>query len=281
MSGFAMWQNYLFFQTIKHEELVMLPKRNRSAIVQYAKTNGREDTVDRALAALEAILPSLGPQSQSRVMINRIGIILLQEIVTVVAPSCPDYTHMNGKYNFNGVGTGLPLLSQLHISFLDNLVTKLPDVNYEIVVADQEAEDIVLCTKTGLTQDMFRERIYQSIKATNKFVANRGWKVSAMTERFPELRQLESKVAEEITNDLSLCDRIRSDTIARQNMYRNIGIGNFEDMKLRTIRTASQYCALAKIAAREQILICNHETVNLGWYNRYNAAVLHNPISVY
>lgn len=259
----------------------MVPKRSRSAIAQYARANGLESNMERTLTALDAILPTLGPQSHSRVMVNRIGIVLLQETVTVVAPSCPDYSHVNGKYNFNGVGTGLPLLSQLHISFLDSLVTKLPNANYEIVVADQEAEDIALCAKTGLTQAQFSEKIHQSIRTTSEHLATRGWMVSAMTTRFPELRRLEQEVAEEITNDESLCDRIRSDTMARSDMYRSIGVRNFEDMRLRTIRTASQYGALAKIAAQEQILICNHETVNLGWYNRYNAAVLHNPISVY
>lgn len=259
----------------------MIPKRNRSAITQYARTNGLESNVERALIALEAILPTLGPQSHSRVMVNRIGIILLQEVVTIVAPSCPDYSHVNGKYDFNGVGTGLPLLSQLHISFLDSLATKLPNANYEIVVADQEAEDTALCIRTGLTQTQFSEKIHQSIKATSEHLTTRGWKVTAMTARFPNLRQLEQEVAKEITNDQDLFNRIRSDTIARSNMYRSIGVFDFEDMQLRTIRTASQYCALAQIATQERILICNHETVNLGWYNRYNAAVLHNLISVY
>lgn len=259
----------------------MITKRNHSAICQYAKNHQLEDRVEPTLSVLKNILPILGPQSHSRVMINRIGIILLQETVTVVAPSCPDYSHMNGRYNFNGVGTGLPLLSQLHIAFLDNLATNLPNANYEIVVADQEAEDTALCARTGLTQAEFSEKIHQSIKTTSEHLATRGWKVSAMTKRFPNLRYLENEVADEITNDAGLYDRIRSDTMARSNMYRSIGVQNFEDMRLRTIRTASQYGALARIAAREQILICNHETVNLGWYNRYNAAVLHNPISVY
>lgn len=214
-------------------------------------------------------------------MINRIGIILLQETITIVAPSCPDYTHVNGKYNFNSVGASLPLLSQLHIAFLDRLAASLPNANYEIVVADQEAEDATLCKRIGLTQAEFSERIHRSIATTSEHVTDRGWKVSAMTARFPTLRHLEQEVAEEIANDPGLRNRIRSDTIARSHMYHSIGVSNFEDMRLRTIKTASQYGALARIAAQEQILICNHETVNLGWYNRYNAAVLHNPISVY
>ena len=259
----------------------MLTTRNQSAIRQYARAHFMEDQVERSLCILEAILPKLGEQSRSRAMINRIGIILLQETVTIVAPSCPDYSHVNGKYDFSGVGTGLPLLTQLHIAFLDSLVIKLPTANYEIVVADQEAEDVALCARTGLTQTEFSDRIRQSIKLTSGYLANRGWSVSAMTKRFPSLRQKEVFVAEEIRNDPSLRERILSDAMARSGMYQSLGVHNFEEMQRRTIRTASQYGALAQIAAQERILICNHETVNLGWYNRYNAAVLHNPVSVY
>lgn len=259
----------------------MITKRNWAAIMQYAKKHQLETRVEPALSALENILPMLGTQSHSRVMINRIGIILLQDTATIVAPSCPDYSHVNGKYDFNNVGTGLPLLSQLHIAFLEKLATSLPNANYEIVVADQEAEDTALCAKINLSQSEFSEKIHQSIKTTSEHLATRGWKVSAMTQRFPSLRILEREVANEIAADTSLNDRINNDTAARSNMYQNIGVRNFEDMRLRTIKTASQYGALARIAAQEQILICNHETVNLGWYNRYNAAVLHNPISVY
>jgi len=281
MSGFCYVAKTTCSLKSPNRGVVMIPKRNRSAIAQYARTKGLESNVEYALIALEAILPTLGPQSHSRVMVNRIGTILLQETVTIVAPSCPDYSHMNGKYDFNGVGTGLPLLSQLHISFLDSLVTKLPNANYEIVVADQEAEDTALCARTGLTQTQFSKKIHKSIEVTSDYLTTRGWRVSAMTERFPDLCRLEQEVAEEITNNRNLYNRIRSDTMARSNMYHSIGVHNFEDMQLRTIRTASQYGAMAQIAAQKQILICNHETVNLVWYNRYNAAVLHNPISVY
>ncbi len=278
MSGFCYATKLMFFHKKGNQ---MITKRNWAAIMQYAKKHQLENRVEPALCVLEDILPILGSQSHSRVMIGRIGIILLQETVTIVAPSCPDYSHVNGKYDFNGVGTGLPLLSHLHIAFLDRLATKIPKANYEIVVADQEAEDVALCTRTSLTQAEFSDKIHQSIKTTSEHLATRGWMVSAMTERFPELRRLELEVAREIANDPCLYDRIRSDTMARSNMYKSIGVCNFEDMRLRTIKTASQYGALARIAAQEQILICNHETVNLGWYNRYNAAVLHNPISVY
>lgn len=259
----------------------MITKRNWAAIMQYAQRYQLEHRMDQALKTLESILPLLGPQSQSRAMINRIGIVLLQEKVRVVAPSCPDYSHNDGRYNFTTVGDGVPLLSQLHIQFLETIAPSIPNAHCEIVVADQEAEDTALCRKIGQTQEGFLDIIHKSILATQEYISNKGWIVSAMTSRFPELRSLEIAVAEQIASDSHLQDRIDSDTRARSTMYQKIGVCDFGNMRQRTIRTASQYVALAQIAAREKLLICNHETVNLGWYKRYNAAVLHNPVSVY
>ena len=259
----------------------MITKRNWAAIMQYAQSHQLEHRMDQVFETLKVILPLLGTQSQSRAMINRIGIVLLQEKVRVVAPSCPDYAHNDGRYNFTTVGDGVPLLSQLHIQFLETITPAIPHAHCEIVVADQEAEDTALCRKIGQTQEGFLDTIHKSILATQEYISNKGWTVSAMTSRFPELRSLEIATAEQIASDPHLQYRIDNDTRARSTMYEKIGVYDFANMRQRTIKTASQYGALAQIAARDKLLVCNHETVNLGWYNRYNAAVLHNPVSVY
>lgn len=259
----------------------MLTNRNRTAIMQYAQSHKAEGNVESTFQILENILPLLGPQSQSRAVVNRIGIVLLQEKIRIIAPSCPDYSHSHGQYNFCTVGDGVPLLSQLHIKFLETIAPAIPHVECEIVVADQEADDAVLCRKTGQTRDEFLNMIHQSIAKTREYLSGRGWVVTAMTERFPELLSLELTMAREITNNSDLQSRITHDTQARSLMYQKLGISDFNEMRQRTIRTASQYCALAHIAARDQLLVCNHETVNIGWYNQYGAAILHNPVSVY
>lgn len=259
----------------------MLTKRSVTAITQYGRKHGFENRTQEVIHTIEDMLPSLGAQSKSRVMINRIGITLLQENVTVIAPSCPDYSHTRGKYDFTSVGAGVPLLSRLHIEFLEHIATLVPRMRCEIVVADQEVSDEALCKKIGHTKDGFLSLIHRSIAATSEYVAPKGWCVAAMTERFPELEALETVITKEIASDQSLQSRLKHDTLARSDMYRMIGVYDTEAMHRRTIRTAAQYCALAHIAARDKLLVCNHETVNLGWYNRYGAAVLHNPISVY
>ena len=259
----------------------MITKRNLVAVTQYARIHQLENRVESVFDILERILPILGQQSQGRAMINRIGIILLQENVRIVAPSCPDYSHSNGKYDFCTVGGGLPLLSQLHIKFLEMVVLDIPNAICEIVVADQEAEDIALGRKIGLTKEGFLEMIHKSILTTQNYLLDKNWVVMPMTKRFPELQSLETAIANEIVKTKSLQNQLNNDTLARSEMYRKIGVSDFHEMHQRTIRTAAQYCALAQIATRDKFLVCNHETVNLGWYNRHRTAVLHNPISVY
>jgi hypothetical protein len=259
----------------------MLTKRNRAALFQHASKNGLIDQIDQAYSRLENILPLLGEQSQSSGMIYRIGVLLLKPTVRIVAPSCPDYSHENGKYTFAALGSGVPLLSKLHIELFDQLAAHLPQAKFEIVIADQEATDKALCLKTGQTEAEFLARIKDSAQATRGYVDNRPYQTHLMTERFPTLRTLEKQFAATLTKDMETMRRIQSDTVARGLMYQRLGITTSEEMFDRTLKTASQYCALAHLAATEGFLVCNHETVNLGWYNREQAAVLHNAVSIY
>lgn len=259
----------------------MLQKRNKAAIFQFATKNGLTDQVERVYAELENILPLLGEQSQSSGMIYRIGVLLLKPTVRIVAPSCPDYSHENGKYTFTTLGSGVPLLSKLHTELFDRLSPFLPQAQFEIVIADQEAEDEALCQKTGTTCAEFLALIKDSAVATRRYMGNRPYQTHLMTERFPTLRSVENQFASTLTQSPETMHRIQNDTMARGEMYRKLGVTTKDEMLGRTIRTAAQYCALAHLAATEGFLVCNHETVNLGWYNREQAAVLHNAVSIY
>jgi|GEM_PF-1633943 len=259
----------------------ILDTRNKTAIYQAAVRSNRADRVERVYSQLEAILPQLGAQSHSRKMINRIGLLLLEDTVTIVAPSCPDYAHRDGKYTFTELGSGVPLLTQMHLRLFDAIAPHLPQAQFEIVIADQEAEDAALCAMTGTTEHTFRARILASAQATENVLSDRPYHISLMTKRFPNLQALEKKFIAEINTKQELSSRITSDTIARRQMYQKIGVRGSDDMTTRTIKTAAQYCALAHLAATENFLVCNHETVNLSWYNRHEAAVLHNSVSIY
>jgi hypothetical protein len=274
MSGFVLCHE-------THLGVLMLTKRNRAAIFQVACKSNQQDQVERVYTELESILPLLGEQSRSSGMIFRIGSLLLKPEVRVVAPSCPDYAHEAGKYTFSGVGRGVPLLTSLHLKLFDQLAPHLPQARFEIVIADQEAEDGRLCQKIGKASHEFSEDIEASAAATREKLGARPYEIHLMTKRFPTLRALEGKFACLLEADPETKSRLLSDSIARSHMYRQLGVDSTDEMYHRTVRTAAQYCALARLAAKESFLVCNHETVNLGWYNREQAAVLHNAVSIY
>ena len=259
----------------------MLTSRNIRAIQQRARETSSSARVDEVLETLRAILPLLGEQSHSRQMINRIGYALLGDTITVVAPSCPDYSHDAGVYTFSSVGGGVPLLARLHIALLDKIVPHMPRAVCEIVLADHEADEPVLCAKVGKTRAAFLDSVHASASAVRELVAGRGWKVSNMTDRFPNLIRFEKEFEASITADLSLSMRITSDTISRRGMYEMLGVREVEDMRRRTVRVAAQYCAMGHLSCRDGFMICNHQTVNLSWYNDQGATVLHNAVSVY
>lgn len=259
----------------------MLTHRNLLAIQQYAKVNGFSDRVEEVFNALQNILPMLGKQSHSRQMINSIGAVMLHDNVTVIAPSCPDYSHKDGIYTFESVRRSIPLLAQLHIKLLGSLETYIPRLKCEIVVADQEADDEALCARIRMSREEFKDCIRASVKATREYISGKSWRVSEMTHLLPDLLEISSKFSQEIRQNISLAQRIELDTIKREKMYLKIGVRDLESMRERTIRTAAQYWALGYIASRDKFLICNHETVNLSWYNRSGAGVLHNAVSIY
>lgn len=252
-----------------------------SALRQHARANQlphRLDEVVRVLCMLESLL---GSSSHGRKALLRIGKVLFDESPKIIVPTCPDYAHTDGRYTFAGITGGVPLLAQRHIDFLDDVCRVLPNASITFVLADQEALDPVICTRLGVTQEEFLQKIDDSVCALHEVIRHRGWQSVHMTKRFPTLLDQEVLHVAEIRHSARYRVRIDAYTVARGDMYRKLGVYNTEAMRERTIRTAAQYTALAELSIQESFLICNHETVNLSWYHEKNAAVLHNPVCVY
>ena len=259
----------------------MVLDRTESFLRQYARKTGQADRLSYVLATLSVILPHLGDRSHSRVMQNRIGQLLFAETITVVAPSCPDYSHEDGLYTFTKLGSSIPLLAVQHHGLLMALKRHVTGLRCEILVADLEATDEAIQKKVGLAEAEFKSRVASSIAVTSRAFKPVGIEVHAMSERFPRLATLKQQFFSTMHADEQLYARFATDTIARSGMYRKLGITDPELMLVRTIKTAAEYAALATLAEAEGVLICNHETVNLSWYTLYGAALLHNPVSLY
>lgn len=233
--------------------------------------------VDQVLA-----LERLVGQEISRTMKYRIGAALLHNGGQIIAPACPDYTHRDGRYTFEDLFGGISLLTRLHVEFLRQVAGVIPNCKITILIADHEADDPILCQAVHKTRDEFATLVASSVQETRAFVAEYGWEVSAMTGKIPDLVDQESAHMAFLRTSAEFRRRLDIDTAARMKMYRKINSQfSFVDMLERTIRTAAQYLAMGNFATANNLIVCNHSTVNLCWYKETGTAVLHNPVSVY
>ncbi|PIQ91558.1 MAG: hypothetical protein COV70_03115 [Parcubacteria group bacterium CG11_big_fil_rev_8_21_14_0_20_39_22] len=267
--------------TGKSKDLKKLHKTLKSGI-REKRINASESEIQNTVRLVGKLIEIAGYFSDSRKMRNRIGLSLLQKPIRIIAPVCPDYGHQDGKYIFGSVEGGISLLALKHIEFLQEVSSIIPGARITLIVADQEALDDDICRSVNKDSSQFRELILQTKNAIGEKVSSKGWEVDLMTSFMPALLDEETRYAREIGDDPNLMTRITSETISRTDMYLKIKSGMTEcQMKERTIKTAAQYLAFGKFAEENSMIICNHTTVNLSWYLKSNAAILHNPVEVY
>ena len=216
-------------------------------------------------------------------MLLRLGKILLAvSEPAIIVPACPDYSHENGKYTFRSLRGGVSLLSEKHIDFLKQITAILPEAKVLFLLADHEADDPELCQVVGKTREEFADLVSESVRATRARIGGFGWKAELMTVLIPNLIAEEERISEWIANNPEFTRRIVSETISRGEMYCKINRSfTQKEKELRTIRTAAQYLALGQFVARNSHLVCNHTTTNLSWYLQTEAALIHNPVSIY
>ena len=224
-----------------------------------------------------------GEGTQGRQAINRVAASLMTTKCkpVIIAPCCPDYTHVDGRYTFRGLSGGVSLLTSLHIQFLESLVEILPDATIRILIADQEAQDLALCQACGKSQEEFLVLVAQSIRNTQDKVASYGWQTEPFTQYMPDLLEQEREISAELLVDSEFSYQLHDETMTRAEMYARIGRFSVAEQLQRTARTASQYLALGRRVRQENGIVVNHTTTNLSWYARAEVAVLHNPVCVY
>lgn len=259
-------------------------RRLATALKKEIRTNRSGiHTDDHILERTTRLLSICGDGSQSQQMAFRIGQVLVRTHCKplVIAPYCPDFSHKDGIYTFRSVGNGISLLGQLQIQFLSAVVQCLPGANILMLIADQESEDQEIYRASGITQEEMRAKIRDSIIATRAEVSQKGWRVEPMTSIIPNYHEREQQTIKRIQN-MGLASRLNTEMIQRASMYRRINPMMSVDIMLqRTIRGAAQYLLVGEFVCESLALICNHTTTNLAWYKEANAAVLHNPVSIY
>lgn len=265
---------------------------NRIRTYLFQQQQDSEKVAD-VLQQLKHIHSVCGDFTKSRQKLQSIGLTLLHEAdPTILVPTCPDFSHEDGKYTFRSLESGIPLLAQKHITFLKELAEHV-SFTCVFLVADLESRDQKLRNAVGLSESDFLEKVRGTQEKLHESVSQYGWSASMMSAYFPELEEVERVHEREITRSAhdpkasqyaEIRRRIEYQVDQRTLLYEtidpNMGI---EDMAQRTVRTASQYVAIGNLAQQRSHIICNHTTTSLCWYwhKEQKPAVLNNPVTIY
>lgn len=257
-------------------------KRIESFLLQKARGLGKSRIdVTNVIETLQEIIKRCGEFSQNRKMLQRIGTCLLQNEVTIVVPVCLITTVRKTGTTTNNEAE-LPTLAQKHIVFLRELIQILPTVKVIFLIPDQEAQNKDLCGDTGKSQTEFLDIIRDTFVSISNEIGPLGWTARYMTEVIPNLPEKETEVVSWVSSESGFGQRINTETLERIEMYRLTNRSlTVEEMRKRTLNTASQYVVLGRWASECGFIVCSHTTTSLSWYLQTEVAVLHNPVSVH
>lgn len=260
-------------------------KRVRGALFHEARRRGISETkTEETLALLPQLIGMCGDYSRSRKVAERLGSLLLgTDAPEVIVPTCPAYPNRDGRYHrVWTLGSGVSLLTRLHLPFLGRLAELIPTVRVTVLVADFEAEDPILRRATGLTRTAFIDRVRATAAATRALVQPLGWNARLFSEFMPTFAQARAEAAEWIRAEPAFVPQIRADTLSRQSFYRlYYPRATFGRMMGRTVKAAAEYTVLGREAANRGLIIVNHTTSSLAWYVRTDVAFLQNPVRTY
>ena len=208
--------------------------------------------------------------------------------ISVYIGSCPDYSHVDGKYTHQSLGAGVPLLTERHLSndtkFLNKLGSKMR-INAKIMIADVEATDEVFCNKfTKGNETEFLRRCDLSKLATRKLMYQKRMcdgKSTTFFEEFGREKFLETQNAyllilmEKYRVDSVFKNKTDGNIIKRMTMYKKMYPDNITDQDFlvyRTLRTMAQYLTLGRMISEESqpSLMIVHPTTNIRTINQRN-----------
>jgi len=243
-----------------------------------------ERKVEETLGLLPPMIDICGDYSRSRKVAERVGMLLMRtDVPEVIVPTCPAYPNRSGRYHrVHTLGSGVSLLTRLHLPFLERLAALIPMIRVTILVADFEAEDRILRQATGLTREAFIDRVHRTAAATRALVRPFGWNAKLFSDFMPSFLEARTQAVKWIGSVPAFDPQLRADTLARSDFYRlYYPNGTFNRMMGRTIKAAAEYTVLGDEAAARGLIIVNHTTTSLSWYLRTQAAFLQNPIRTY
>jgi hypothetical protein len=232
------------------------------------------------MRTLPQLVGLCGGNTQNRKTVCALGRALLQKHPRLFATACPDYFHKNGRYTYDGLGDGVPLLLKLHRDFLAKVCQLVPNIEVTFLIADHEADFAPLCASVGLDRYEFLKRVERSVVASSQALQRRGWKVSTFTDHVPGYMADVNTLTQQLLSDPFLSGRLTAETFARSRFYRKARYP-LDVWRTRTAQIAAQYLVLAGYCTSRKIIICNHTTISLAWFQRARVAFLENPIKIH
>ncbi len=230
-----------------------------------------EEDIHKINESLIQIFEICGEFSQNKKMIQRIGIYLLNDVSTILVPVCQDYT----AKDFFGE---IPPLVKRHIPFLKKMVEFIPAIKVLFLLDDQEAYDAKLCHSVGKSREEFLKCIHNSLELIREYIIPTGWSVFTTTELIQD-SLLKEKSAVEYLSGQKFKQRFVTETARQVDRYRRVHVSiTFEEMCERSIKNAAQYIVLGNWAATHKCLVCTHTTINLAWYLKTEAVILHDAV---
>jgi hypothetical protein len=275
---------------IESSALQKLLKTIKDLYVKKLKLNGSDmDTTPAAEASRELLEHIIrianisGPYTQTKEGMQKLAEILIQNPQPIIiAPACPDYSHQNGQYDFEKLHSGVSLLAQLQIQYLQQILQIIPGCKPIILLADGEVEDEAIRRKLKESREGFLKKVSNSLQATRAIAEPLGIQAEYMTAYIPNILAREKELAQVIEAAPGLRARVVHDTLKRRGMYRTIDpCMSVEDETARTLRTSAQYLAVGEYATQKSLVVSNHTTTNLAYYLDTRNALLHNPVKIY
>ena len=250
-------------------------RRIESAIRSEAKSRSiGGEQLDFVLGKIPLLVERCGEFSCARQVILRIANALFIKQPLILVPSCLEYARLR-----KASGKNSNHLVVRHIQFLKNITAIMQDARIEFLFADHEAESESLLAFVGVSRDYFLEYSQRAFEEARQIAEPQGFVVRKMSEAIPDIVFRERVALDWIASESGFARRITTDTSMRMPIYHRIGRSiSSAEARVQTMRTASQYVALGIYASEQGNLICNHTSVNLSWYLKAKAAVLHNPI---
>lgn len=234
-----------------------------------------EVTTEKVKLSTRRLIKLCGDFSQNRKMALRIGLALMNNCNTILVPVCLNYG------NLENYQTEAKLFIEKQLAFLNIVSEVVSGLAIKFLLPDHEASNNELCRVSGKSAEGIEKILAEVQLIVSSLVTTNEQSCILMSSLIPEISMQEKEVYEAINANKDYEQKISAHAWQRRAMYLNGSCQvSFEDMRIRTAQTASQYIVLGRFAAENNYLVCNHTTTSLRWYMETNVAVLHNPISL-